>query len=56
MNGHKQDARLPALHGIIERYNISASSGASLISDIPYKKPIDGSTFPGAIRFLGEST
>jgi hypothetical protein len=41
------------LHGIIERYTISASSGASLISDIPHKKPIDGGTFRGAIRFWG---
>jgi hypothetical protein len=38
MNGHKQDARLPALHGIVERYNNSAARGASLMSGIPHKK------------------
>jgi hypothetical protein len=38
MNGHKQDACRPALHGIIERYNNSAARGASLMSGIPQKK------------------
>jgi hypothetical protein len=47
---------IPALHGIIGRYNNSASRGASLIFGIPQKKRTlsDSSTHPGAISFLGE--
>ncbi|MDP4980053.1 MAG: hypothetical protein NWQ21_11415 [Desulfobacterales bacterium] len=33
-----EGAGLPALHGIVERYNNSAARGASLISGIPHKK------------------